>query len=188
MICTDFGLVTICLPTPIVRSWWSQWVVVMAAHHRYLWWRWRCDTLCATLITLWLHLLLCYLQTVVVEISPQLHSYIVQVVSEYLTMLHNTYACGDKASLDRRWCSEAFPWRNAYEWMSQSYSFLKFLERSGRRQIRWELKVLCDSSFGWWSNLRDFTVLQHCWLGEWRWANAYWQRGEFFLPSLLLSY
>ncbi len=32
-----------------IGSWCSQWVV-MAAHHCYLWWRWRSDILWATII------------------------------------------------------------------------------------------------------------------------------------------
>jgi hypothetical protein len=52
---------------------------------------------------------LCYLQIVVVEISPQLHSYIVQVVSEYLTMLHNTYPLESKQAQTEDDAQKHFP-------------------------------------------------------------------------------
>jgi len=71
-VCPDFGWI-IYIPVDIVRSWWSQWVVVMAAQHWYPWWRWSGLILCedATLIRLWLHSLSGYLQIVVVEIFLQ---------------------------------------------------------------------------------------------------------------------
>jgi hypothetical protein len=55
---------------PLTRSApsWSSHCVVMAACCCCLWWRWWSDALWATLIRLWLHLLSCYLQIVVLEI------------------------------------------------------------------------------------------------------------------------
>ncbi len=40
----------------------------------------------------------------------------------------------------------------------------------------------------WYCMHACFIFMQHCWLGEWRWDYAYWQRGENFLPHFLLSY
>jgi hypothetical protein len=57
--------------SPTVGSWWSQWVV-RAACHCCSWQRWRSGTLWGTLIRLWPHSLLCYVQSVV-EISLQSH-------------------------------------------------------------------------------------------------------------------
>ncbi len=68
MVCPDFGWLLYTMPT--IRSRWTQWVVT-AACHCYSWWRWWSDTLWMTLIRLWLHLLLCYVWIVVVEISLQ---------------------------------------------------------------------------------------------------------------------
>ncbi len=40
-----------------IGCWWSQ-LVVMVAHHSYLWWRWWPDTLWVALTRLWLSLIL----------------------------------------------------------------------------------------------------------------------------------
>ncbi len=71
VISPDFGQIVIHLSTAAIGSWWNQWPV-MAAHQCYLWWRWWSDTLWVALITLWLHLLLHYLQIVVLEIPLQI--------------------------------------------------------------------------------------------------------------------
>jgi hypothetical protein len=43
MVCWNFEELIIYLSTPIISSWWSQWVI-MGACHSYLWWRWWSDT------------------------------------------------------------------------------------------------------------------------------------------------
>jgi hypothetical protein len=37
--CPNFGLVIIYLSTPTVRSWWNQWLSIVACHSNS-WWRW----------------------------------------------------------------------------------------------------------------------------------------------------
>jgi hypothetical protein len=59
------------LPTPTIRSWWSQWVVT-AARHCYLWSRWWSVTLWVTLIRLWLHSLSFYLLCNFIDMSYSL--------------------------------------------------------------------------------------------------------------------
>ncbi len=72
MVCPDFGwnLLYAHLHPPTVGSWWSQ-RVIMAACHCYVWWRCQSDTLHVTPISLWLHLLSCYIQIAAVEIYLQ---------------------------------------------------------------------------------------------------------------------
>ncbi len=70
------------ISTPTVRSRWNKWVV-MAACHGFWWWRWWGLTLWAPLLRLGLHLLSCYLQSGVVEISLQYSSrYIICIVQQ----------------------------------------------------------------------------------------------------------
>jgi hypothetical protein len=106
MVHPDLGRLLYTQSTPTIRSWWSQWVV-MAACHCYLWCRWWSDTLWATLIRFWLHLLLCYLQIAVLEISgstehckdlgDEIHKENIWVVSS-----------GTKINCSKcfRWCSQ----------------------------------------------------------------------------------
>ncbi len=80
VLCPNFGLVVIIyLSTPTVKSWWNQWLSIVACHSNS-WWRWWCDGLKATVTLTRLQvttaLIVIYFPIVVVEISVQFLRYL----------------------------------------------------------------------------------------------------------------
>jgi hypothetical protein len=70
--CTNFRLVILYLSTPTVRSWWNQWLSIVACHSNS-WWRWQS---LSRGYKLQLHLLSYYFPIVVAEISLQFLRYL----------------------------------------------------------------------------------------------------------------
>jgi len=79
-----FGLIIVYLYTH-THCWdLMESLVVMAAYHCYLSWSWWSDTSWAIFIMLWLHSFSCYLQSFVVEVSPQVLSNVFTICAQQL--------------------------------------------------------------------------------------------------------